>query len=172
MFWIIVIAVVVAMVIGAINSTQKHAEASAKNEKLGYSEADKIVSGKYIAGHPDLNDSIELSCLFNKNNSLEIFNNIVIDFVPMPLAFIPNAKVKNVLVEDQSTVEKRVTLGRVLLTGVFALAWKKKKVNESAFMTIEWNDGKFDHETIFEFTGLNAMQRANTARNLIIKAVR
>ena len=55
-----------------------------------------------------------------------------------------------------------------MLTGVFAFAWKKKTKHELAYITIYWNDGKFDHETIFEFEGRNAMTRANSSRNKLI----
>lgn len=49
---------------------------------------------------------------------------------------------------------------------------EEKEKNELAYLTIEWNDGKFDHETIFEFEGVGSMQNANTARNKLIKTVR
>jgi hypothetical protein len=68
-------------------------------------------------------------------------------------------------------MEKRITLGRVLLVGIFALAWRKKKKNELAFVTIEWKE-KFENSTIFSFEGQEAMQKANTARNELIKMCR
>ena len=77
--------------------------------------------------------------------------------------------IKNITVEDASSIEKKITVGRLLLVGVFALAWRKKKTNELAFVVTEWNDGKFDHSTTFSFEGKEAMTKANTARNSLIK---
>lgn len=57
----------------------------------------------------------------------------------------------------------------MILVGVFAFAWKKKKKNEIAFVEIDWKKGKFNNETMFCFEGENAVQRANKARNGIIK---
>ena len=42
---------------------------------------------------------------------------------------------------------------------------------ELAYLTINWKQGKFNHDTYFEFEGKDAMQKANTARNEIIKLV-
>ena len=81
------------------------------------------------------------------------------------MAVIPCDKVLNVNVLDSSTIENKITLGRVLLVGVFALAWKKNKKKEMYFLEIEWNDGGFDHNK-------QNQQRANTARNALIKGLK
>ncbi len=92
--------------------------------------------------------------------------------MPLILGEIPSINIKNILVEDQSTVERRVTLGRMLLVGIFAFAWSKRQKNELAYLIFEWSDGRFEHETIFEFEGRDAMVKANTARNGVIKWLR
>jgi hypothetical protein len=51
------------------------------------------------------------------------------------------------------------------------LRGKKKKKNEIAFVTIEWEDGKFSHNTTFCIEGENASQRANALRNKFISCV-
>jgi hypothetical protein len=171
MFWTIVIIGLVLFILLVITSSQKEQENNAKLTKLGYSLDMKIETGKYVAGHPDINDAITKTSIFPKNDKLVIMLEAPMA-MPVRKAEIANSNIKNILAEDQSTVEKRVTVGRLLLTGIFAFAWKKSKKNELAYLTIEWNDGKFDHETIFEFEGVGAMQNANTARNKIIKIVR
>ena len=60
----------------------------------------------------------------------------------------------------------------MLLVGVFALAWKKKKKNEEAFLNINWTDGKYEHETLFQFEDKGAFQEANKVRNSLIKQTR
>lgn len=144
------------------------------NEKLkndGYNFLTKIEIGKYLGGHPDIDEPTIGTILFPKDNKLEILVEAKFK-LPIKKGEIENRFIKNITVEDQSTVEKRVTVGRLLMTGIFAFAWKKKNINELAYLTIEWNDGKFEHETIFEMNGKGAMQNANTARNKLIKIIR
>jgi hypothetical protein len=171
MFWTIVIIGLILFVILGISGSKKQKENNEKLKKLGYSLDTKIDTGKYVGGHPDINDTIPKTIIFPKDDRLEIMLEAPMA-LPIKKGDIENSFIKNILAEDQSTVEKRVTVGRLLMTGIFAFAWKKKKKNELAYLTIEWNDGRFDHETIFEFEGVGSMQNANTARNKIMKAVR
>jgi hypothetical protein len=171
MFWTIVIIGLVLFAILGMVGRKKQEENNAKLVELGYSIETKIETGKYVAGHPDINDSIPKTLIFPKDNKLEIMLETPME-MPSKKGEIENSLVKNILAEDQSTIEKRITAGRLLMTGVFAFAWKKKKINELAYLTIEWNDGKFDHQTIFEFEGVGSMQNANTARNKLIKLIR
>lgn len=46
----------------------------------------------------------------------------------------------NISVEDQTTIESRVGFKRLLLVGIFALAWKKKHINPLSFLIIEYKD--------------------------------
>jgi len=170
MFWTIVIIVLILFVFFVITSINKQNEINAKMAELGYSLTSKIETGKYVAGHPDINDAMPNTSIYPKDNKLEIMLDTPLE-MSIKKGEIGNCFIKNIVVEDQSTVEKRVTVGRLLMTGIFAFAWKKKKIVELAYLTIEWNDGRFDHETIFEFEGVGAMQKANTARNKIMRIV-
>jgi hypothetical protein len=129
--------------------------------------------GKYLSGHPDISSAYENIYLSVEDNKLKIaFRQEKDKLIQKELGYIDCDKIKNIAVEDASTIEKRVTFSRILLVGIFALAWKKKKVNEIGFIVIEWNDGRFDHETTFQFEGVNAMQSANSGRNWIIKSLK
>jgi hypothetical protein len=174
MFWTIVIIVIVLFIILVIYGSKQIKGNEKKMTEKGFDISKRILSGKYIAGHPDLDESIQITTIFPKDDSLVIMeeSGVNISVEKAIKAKIKNSEIKNIIVEDQSTIEKRITVGRLLAVGVFAFALKKKKKNEIAFVTIEWNDGKFDHETIFEFEGTDAMQKANTARNKMMKAVR
>jgi len=171
MFWTIVLICIILFAIIGAKGSKKQKENQVKLKDLGYDIESKIQTGKYVGGHPDINESIPKTFIFPKDNKLEIMVEVPMA-LPVKKAYIDNTSIKNVLVEDQSSVEKRVTVGRLLLTGIFAFAWKKKRKNELAYLTIEWNDGRFDNETIFEFEGVGAMQNANTARNKVMKAVK
>lgn len=83
-------------------------------------------------------------------------------------AEIPIEAVSDITIEDASSIEKKITVGRIFLVGIFALGWRKKKKNELAFLVIEWKKGKFEHFTTFSFEGKEAFQNANTARNKLI----
>lgn len=201
MFWAIVIILVVLFLLLGLYLAKNVKKNNLELEKKGYHLGSKILVGKYIAGHPDLNSPLPGTILFPKDEGVDILhypkgfehempdiptvgmtNILGVDImphtkgvkheVPVLVANIPRDAMKNILAEDQSTVEKRVTVERLLLNEDFAFSWKKKARNEEAFLTIEWNDGRFDHETIFEFEGKDAMQKANTARNQLINIVR
>lgn len=122
----------------------------------------------YKGGHPNLDNELNPVYLNLKDAQIEISSN---SFGWSGTAAIKYSQVKNIVVEDATTFEKRVTLGRVLLVGVFALAWRKNKKKEASYLTIDWNDGRFDHQTIFEYDGTGSLNRANTTRNAIIKKV-
>lgn len=135
-----------------------------------YNLIDKVNTGTLVAGHPDVNDKVTPTAIFCKEDKLHIFcffDNFL--KAPNKIAEIGKNQVSNITIEDQSTLEKRITATRLLLVGVFAFAWKKKKKNYLAYMTINWNDGKFDHETIFMYEGATAMKSANESRNKLIK---
>lgn len=125
-----------------------------------------LASGTYVSGHPLLNNSIKDTKLLLDVDGVKIFN---VDANGFNLkSSIPKNDIKNVAMEDSSTIQNRVTVGRLLLTGIFAFAWKKKSKQECAYFIIEWKQGQFDNETIFEFEGVGSIQKANTLRNKFI----
>lgn len=132
--------------------------------------------GKYIGGHPDLDSQIDKVSIAKKINELVLIN----DMEKFPslvrdngiILSIPIDKINNVLVEDKSIMSKRVTATRLLLTGIFAFAWKKNTKDEFAYIVIEWNDDRFSHETIFEFSKKGAIEKANATRNKILKLLK
>ncbi|MTK63619.1 MAG: hypothetical protein F8N15_03600 [Methanobacterium sp.] len=105
----------------------------------------KLITAKYSCGHPSI-------------NSPSVCN-------------IDGNKIKNINVEDETTFKNKITLARMAMIGIFAFALKKREKQELAYLTIDWNDGRFDHSTIFEFEGIQSLKRANTARNEIINSI-
>ena len=159
-------------IVMAVKSSKKMKENNQKKIEMGLTSKQMIETGKYIAGHPKLDNAIQFTAIaLNK----ETFTIYTYPFgnkraIPKVVAEIATNLIKNIIIEDSSTIEKRVTVGRLLALGVFAFAAKKKTVNELAYLTIQWNDGKYDHDTYFEFEGKGAMQKANSARNHLINA--
>lgn len=168
----LIVGIILLVLIGLVGSAQKDKKEEILT-KNGYKVSQRINSGRYVAGHPNLDKPLKLSTLIVKDQWLNIFEypNGYDNEAPVHRAGIQLSAINNVLIEDETTVERKVTVGRLLLVGVFAFALKKKKVNELAYLTIQWKDNKFEHETYFEFEGKDAMQKANTARNGIIKLI-
>ena len=137
---------------------------------LGFDVEKKIVTWKYIAGHPKIDSTGIFTSIIPKDNCFYIFEDKMIE-MPNKIGEINCDKIKNIVIEDRTTIEKRVTIGRLLLTGIFAFAWKKSDKNEISYLIIEWADDRFEHETIFEFSGESSYQYANTARNKLISFV-
>ncbi|MDP3452887.1 MAG: hypothetical protein Q8R90_08020 [Bacteroidales bacterium] len=169
-FLIIVIVFVFLMVILLISAQKEQKSNQLVLESKGYRLDNSIKTGKYLAGHPDINEPVNKTDILPIDDFLDIFNSTTLTQVK--IASIRKTFITNVVIEDQTTIEKRVTVARLLLVGIFAFALRKKQVNELAYMIIEWNDGKFNHETIFEFEGKDAMMNANTSRNHLIKELR
>lgn len=175
--WLIIIAVIAFVVIGTIIDIVTRVKSSKKMEANGVSLDMFIRMDMYVGGHPMIDNQIKNSCIFKRGSDLVIcdFDIISTSFDAQKFAnedcIIPINSIKNILVEDASTVESRITMGRMLLVGIFALAWKKRQKNGLAFVVIEWTQGRFEHSTIFSFEGNGAMLAANSQRNRLIRVI-
>lgn len=163
--WFILIIAVLLIITSFFqgNSNIKNFE-----RQFGYKISELIPSGTYVSGHPQLDNSFINSSLVLDKEKVKIF-----ELPPNGMGFVFKSAIQkkditNVVMEDASTIQKRVTVGRLLLTGIFAFAWKKKEKIESAYLIIEWNQAQFKNETIFEFEGKGSIEKANTLRNKFI----
>lgn len=134
--------------------------------------SDFKIIGNYVGGHPDYDKEIMGVSVRQDNDDLCFYEQRYPTAMPYHRFDIKKDSVKSIDIEDASTIENKITVGRIFLVGLFALGWRKKKKNELAFVVINWNDGRFDHSTTFVCEGKNAMQKANAARNHLIKSVR
>jgi hypothetical protein len=160
----LILAFITVLVFAAIstgNKNQKEFET-----KYNRKPSDLSSSGTYVSGHPMIDKSFKNSTLLLDSDTVKIFETDANGFNLK--AEIKKESITNVVMEDSSTIQNRVTVGRLLLTGVFAFAWKKKTKQECAYLIIEWNQAQFKNETIFEFEGNGSIQRANTLRNKFI----
>jgi len=171
LFWILLIGFIFAVIAGIWQGESNLKKKNQGLKKMGLDPNQIFRVGKYVGGHPDIDKVIELCSIYKKNDSLLICEPNY-NLLPATKARIPLTSIKNITIEDSSSIDKKVTLGRVLLIGVFALAWRKNKKDEHAFISIDWNDGKFDHSTLFSFEGKDAMQKANISRNKLIQMAR
>ena len=123
---------------------------------------DVIEAGTYLCGHPKINDSTDV-CIAVTPDSFAIFKG------RDQLGAIPKSAVKQISIEDKTTIEQKVTAARVLALGVFAFAFKKKTANEMGFVVVEWTDERnLAHNTTFKIEGDGSLAAANTLRNKLI----
>jgi len=158
-----------------VHQTKRMRKIKAAWKHLGCKLKDLIDSGKYTYGHPEIDAPFENCYIRVLNGNIEIYN-IPKSLAPILKGTIPVGNIQNITIEDASTIQKRITAARLLMTGVFAFAIKKKKKDELAYLVIEWMDSMW-HKQIaqmatFEFSEKGAMERCNKARNELIRLTR
>ncbi len=172
-FWIVVLGIIVLVILAGRQGSRDERKKNLTMKRLGYTLGTEVNVGKYFAGHPMISDSQGITVIFMKNENFEIwcypYNNIY--KMPEKKGEISIDLIKDIVIEDKSLIERRVTILRLLMVGIFAFGWKKKKKDEIAYLVIEWLDNKFSHESIFEFEGKDAFQKANVARNELVKKI-
>ena len=169
--WIIIVVVVVGFIAALISGSREasNTKEEMKRKKMDLSEF--IEMGTYAGGHPTMNDAVEKIYARKEEGNIHFYK---IDAYgismpqDIPNSDIPIDSITDITIEDATSIERRITVGRILLVGIFAWGWKKKKKNEMAFLIIEWKRGKFDNATTYSFEGKDAFQKANTARNKLI----
>lgn len=168
-WWALAIFVII-IVYSIISGNKEVKDTQEKLAKSGLSLDDFFdTKSTYVGGHPEQDVNLK-NILYRKNeNELLFYSRETQLSEPVYKFSISIDNVENILIEDASSMENKITLGRFILVGVFALAWRKKKKNELAFVIIDWKDNKFSHSTIFNFEAKDAMQLANTFRNKLIK---
>ncbi len=178
--WYLIIAIIIIIFIGTIGlklqspllALPDKFKNSPQLDKLHVTKNGGFPSGKYLHGHPEIDSQISDTQIMASETDVIIFaGRYLIDKV-VKVAEIPLTMIKNVSIEDATTFDKRVTLTRVAAIGVFALAAKKNIKNEISYLTIQWNDSRFDHETAFEISANNAVGTANSIRNMIIRKIK
>lgn len=118
---------------------------------------DKI---EYVAGIPNLNKNFVVEI----QPDAESLN--FIDFsTKKKMIQIYRKDILNIYIEDDTTIESRVGIKRMLLVGIFAFAWKKRKTNPLGFLVIEYKDDISGAEkAIFQSTTKDAFQNLNNIK--------
>lgn len=170
--WVIIVAFIVFLIVGIINTNNESQESKAKMKEKGMDYSQFVSLGTYAGGHPNIDNTVENVYARKESDYLSLYRIPAMN-ISMPdkiqNADIPLESINDITIEDASSIEKKITVGRIFLVGIFALGWRKKKKNELAFLVIEWKKGKFDNSTTFSFEGKEAFQNANAARNRLIK---
>lgn len=90
---------------------------------------------------------------------------------PKPtVIFLARQDVVSVDVENQSTIESRVSLGRFLAVGLFALAWKKRSKVPLSFLVITYrNDIGDEQQVLFQSEKPQGFQEFTNIRYNLFK---
>lgn len=115
---------------------------------------------EYVAGIPNLNKNFTVE-IQPEAKSLNF-----IDFTTKKkMIQINREDILNIYVEDDTSIESRVGIKRMLLVGIFAFAWKKRKTNPLGFLVIEYKDDISGAEkAIFQSTTKDAFQNLNNIK--------
>lgn len=128
-----------------------------------------VNAGKYLTGHIELNNPISNVFIgFSKERLYIISKEIPEGIIKGTIDY---NKIENILVEDASTIENRITATRLALVGVFAWAIKKKEKHVLYYTTIVNSNGRFTNEVVFEFEGEKAMMDSTRLKNEIVKKI-
>ena len=168
-FIILGIAVVFLFVMAARSQSEIDVEKDKKLKESGIDLSQLIPMGKYLSGHPALDDSFKDAMFDITATNVKLYQaNILIKEAKFKANINPDS-ITNISYEDESSIRHKVTVGRLFTIGLFAFAAKKKVKDELAYIIIDWNDGRFDHKTIFEYEGKGSTEVANKSRNKIIR---
>lgn len=141
-------------------------------DRQGLTPADFIECGTYVSGHPALNGNIKDVWALVEDGQLKLYTSINPEYV-MPEAviggYISAADITDVRLEDSTAIERRITPGRMLPEGLSGMARRKKRRNGLAFVSVVWSCGRFQQETVFMFGGKQALGKAETCRNRLMK---
>lgn len=149
-----------------------NSEDNERLKSLGIESSQLLFAGKYVCGHPEIDSDISPIKLSIDKTAIRILNKEQHSDITKILGLIYLDRITNVTVENETTIESRVGVRRLLAIGLFAFAFKKKVRNEIAYLVIEWSDRRFTHETIFELEGRGSLSTFNTIRNKILKEIK
>ena len=122
--------------------------------------------GKYLTGHHSIDQPIEGIHFYIDNEYLKLFN-----VHKKLVGSIQLSTIKNITIEDKTTIQSRVGLKRLLLVGIFAFALKKKEKLDLLYLIIEYDREGFTNEVVFEFEGKSVIGFANESKNKLQNAV-
>lgn len=96
-----------------------------------FDSSKKVYVVKYLGGHPDIGKESPLNLTLEKDK--------------VTVGLLKNKTVftyEDIHIEQKTheQISRNVTLGRVLLTGVFALAWRKKRVDRQHYLVCKQKD--------------------------------
>ncbi len=149
----VVLAIIIFVLIkSSRDSLKKQKENDDKLEKLGFTR--HYEAGTYLTGFQESERQSNVICGETKDEL------IFLDSDLNELGKIPIKDITDITLEDKSTIDKRITLTRIALVGIFAFGLQKKRKDEVYFLVIDWKSKKLGETVVFEFTNLEDVNKA------------
>jgi hypothetical protein len=175
---ILIIVVAVLLLIGAASAFNGVKRIGAENErneawfkKHNYVTRKGISVGKYVTGYPEKYEPIEDVIMIIHDGCANFFRKTTTDGIASRgvRISIPIDAIHSIEVLDQTTMEKKVTLARLMVLGLFAFAAKKQQRQTWVYLVIKCNLQNFDCDVVFESTEENGLQQYNKVKFEIAK---
>ncbi len=77
------------------------------------------------------------------------------------LGEIQKKAITEIKVEDRSTFEKRVTATRLILLNIFAFAFRKTKLHNRVYLSVEYKSGAVSNQVVFKFSSMTTASAAS-----------
>lgn len=165
-FWLYILFGI-ALLISVANEADKNAKIEKKNFRKKGIEIDQFFNaGKYITGYHTQNTPTDHLNFYLTEEYIRVY-----DINKNIFFSIKFSDIKNITLEDKTTIESRVGFKRLLVAGIFAFAMKKKSKNEIYYLIIEYDRQGFTNEVYFEYEGKHMSQYASDAKNKIQNAI-
>lgn len=110
-------------------------------------------TSEYLGGHPRMTGTGNVTITASKDSLIWTGNRPIL---------IPLDTIKSVEMKTEQQISKDVTLTRLLMTGIFALAWKKKTTTENIYLIFNFEEYEVPYTAIF---------RADNKYNVALKPV-
>lgn len=116
----------------------------------------KIYKIRYIGGHPLLSTEQNANIVFKEDGfTLSTYTSVEVNY----------DQIKTIASETEKEVIERFTATRIALFGPFALAMKKRKVNNTKYLVVECNDFTLTFLDNFEVKSLMYKNLINYRKN-------
>ena len=115
--WFLIFIFIISIVGQIVSDNKSSRKTGEKLKEYGLSFDSFIRTGLYVSGHPMIDIQIKDSCIFKRGSDL-----VICDYKTTTSLFdaekfskenhvIPIDNIKNILIEDSSTIENRITMG-------------------------------------------------------------
>ncbi|MBN2571170.1 MAG: hypothetical protein JXA68_03510 [Ignavibacteriales bacterium] len=128
-------------------------------------EKNKLRSGTYFSGFPDLNVKIYFTYFIIESTKLLIYiyypENRLITFILI-------SNIKDISLQDKTYLDSRVTLTRFFTIGFWSFIFKKQEMKNGRFLVLKIQENEIEREILFHFDGENMIVYANKTYDALL----
>jgi len=166
---VILVTIAVLVAIGIIGTKVSKRKTADLKEKL--SSIEVIPFGNYLAGFGGITDpALAGNAVFSRHPvgyvECHVSDSEFVFYSDMAgiIGRIPRNAISQILLEDRTQISQRLTVTRIALLGVFALAAPKTNKDREYCIAFDWDDESGEKQnTVFSFPGLTGETLARNA---------